>query len=310
MPIWYNDLMVKNKYKILSLLILVLILVFGRGILFSSASETEPDFAGGPGLEQKTLHEIKKDIKQIHDEQSMLYLTKEILRDQLQSLSTEIERTATLDKNIMQRILEGKKQLGIILLREQETQHHLTQIYRSYLRMGGEPIAFLSQQDFAGLQPSEGKKMFLWPTQPKKGLSAYFLDQRYRRFFGINHYAIDIPNKQGSNIYAPADGIVTDVNDAGYGYSTLKIDHGSGYETLYGHVLNFFVEEGQKVYRGDIIALSGGKRSTPGAGNITTGAHLHFEIIYNGERKNPLDYLPPMEIARNGEGLAQMQLDL
>lgn len=70
------------------------------------------------------------------------------------------------------------------------------------------------------------------------------------------------------------------------------IAHEGGFMTLYGHVSAFKVGQGQKVHTGDIIALSGATPGTKGAGFMTTGPHLHFEILKNQKRVDPLYYLP------------------
>ena len=61
---------------------------------------------------------------------------------------------------------------------------------------------------------------------------------------------------------------------------------------MYGHISGFLVEERQKVRAGDAVALSGGRPGTKGAGRLTTGAHLHFEVLKDGTQVNPLQYLP------------------
>ncbi len=113
--------------------------------------------------------------------------------------------------------------------------------------------------------------------------------------FGVWHQAIDIPTPQGSDIHAPADGIVIKTHDGGYGYSYLVLLHSTGAEsmtTVYGHVSKFYVSVGQEVKRGDVIAASGATPGTPGAGWMTTGPHLHFEVRINGVPQDPLNYLP------------------
>jgi murein DD-endopeptidase MepM/ murein hydrolase activator NlpD len=131
-----------------------------------------------------------------------------------------------------------------------------------------------------------------WPVSPSRGITAYFRDASYKSYFGFAHNAVDVRTPQGTNIRAPADGVVYKVQDNGYGYSYLIIAHEGGYMTVYGHVTGFRVEEGEKIREGQIIALSGGTPGTKGAGLMTTGAHLHFEILKEGKYVDPLDYLP------------------
>ncbi|MBU1953985.1 peptidoglycan DD-metalloendopeptidase family protein [Patescibacteria group bacterium] len=131
----------------------------------------------------------------------------------------------------------------------------------------------------------------LWPVSPERGISAYFHDSSYRAFFGIEHYAIDIPTSQKSTVRAPAEGVVYKARDNGFGYSYLILAHKGGYMTVYGHIFEFLVEPGEKVRAGQAIALSGGTPGTKGAGYMTTGAHLHFEVIKGDKHVDPLLYL-------------------
>lgn len=131
-----------------------------------------------------------------------------------------------------------------------------------------------------------------WPLSPGRGISAYYHDPSYVAVFGVGHNAIDIPTHQGTPIRAPEDGIAYKVRDNGYGYSYLIVAHKGGFMTIYGHVSEFRVKEGERVYRGQTVALSGGTPGTKGAGYMTTGAHLHFEVLKGGKHVDPLDYLP------------------
>lgn len=133
---------------------------------------------------------------------------------------------------------------------------------------------------------------FAWPAAPDRGISAHFHDPSYVGVFGVQHQAIDIPLYQGSPIRAAADGIVYIAKDNGYGYSYIIIAHSGGLMSVYGHMSNILVNAGQLISQGSIIGLSGGMPGTKGAGYMTTGPHLHFEIHHNGIYVDPLRYLP------------------
>jgi murein DD-endopeptidase MepM/ murein hydrolase activator NlpD len=132
---------------------------------------------------------------------------------------------------------------------------------------------------------------FIWPVIPDRGLSAYFHDPSYQGYFGVQHNAVDIRADQGTPIRAAADGVVYKAKDNGTGYSYIVVVHHDDLMTTYGHVSNIMVEEGQVVSAGDVIGLSGGMPGTKGAGYMTTGPHLHFEVMKNGAYVDPLRFL-------------------
>ena len=99
------------------------------------------------------------------------------------------------------------------------------------------------------------------------------------------HKGMDFSCDKKTPIYATADGVVESAKwMSGYGY-TVVIDHGYGYKTLYAHLLDkkFLVKKGQKVVRGEQIALSGNSGKS-------TGPHLHYEVIVKGSHVNPINY--------------------
>ncbi len=121
--------------------------------------------------------------------------------------------------------------------------------------------------------PVVGNKMN-WPT----------VGHTITQYYSWRHYAIDIANKMGTPIYAADAGIVEYAGwGTGYG-NQIVIDHGGGKKTRYAHLSKFYVEKGQKVSKGEAIAAMG---ST----GWSTGPHLHFEVIINGRKYNPLDYV-------------------
>ena len=98
------------------------------------------------------------------------------------------------------------------------------------------------------------------------------------------HKGIDIAATRGTPILATASGKVSFAGwSSGYGY-LVKIDHGSGVETYYGHCSKLYVSAGDTVEAGDKIAAVGS------TGN-STGNHLHFEIRLNGKQVNPQKYV-------------------
>lgn len=98
------------------------------------------------------------------------------------------------------------------------------------------------------------------------------------------HYGTDFAANSGTDICAFAGGTVLAAGeDAGYG-NYVKIDHGNGYVTLYGHCSKVLVRAGQTVQRGERIALVG-------ATGQATGPHLHLELLHNGVYLNPEFYL-------------------
>jgi len=106
---------------------------------------------------------------------------------------------------------------------------------------------------------------------PKKGASTY-------------HKGIDFAVPTGTAVRASSGGVVTKAGwGSGYGY-VVYIKHPDGKETRYGHCSKVLVKAGQSVKQGDKIALSGNT-------GVSTGPHLHFEILVGGTQVNPLNYI-------------------
>ncbi len=132
--------------------------------------------------------------------------------------------------------------------------------------------------------------LFQWPVNGP--ITAGYFDPDYFKVFNVPHRAIDIAVPQATPIRTVSQGIVFAVKDGGRtGYSYILIGHQGGYASLYGHVSASFVKAGDKVGYGQIIGLTGGEPGTHGAGHMTTGAHLHLEMMKNGEHLNPLSVL-------------------
>lgn len=98
------------------------------------------------------------------------------------------------------------------------------------------------------------------------------------------HYGMDFTSPTGTPIYATGDGMVLKADNSLSGYGNhIEINHGYGYVTLYAHLSKYNCHPGQKVKRGDIIGYVGstGRSEAP---------HLHYEVIKNGEKVNPINF--------------------
>lgn len=122
-------------------------------------------------------------------------------------------------------------------------------------------------------KPVSGNKMN-WPTQ----------GYRITQYYSWGHHAVDIANKTGTPIYASDAGTIEYAGwGTGYG-NQIVIDHGGGKKTRYAHLSKIYFAKGDEVSKGQAIAAMG---ST----GRSTGPHLHFEVIINGVKYNPLNYI-------------------
>jgi murein DD-endopeptidase MepM/ murein hydrolase activator NlpD len=129
----------------------------------------------------------------------------------------------------------------------------------------------------------------IWPIDRTKLKAFYSFGFRNSHpIYGTRamHKGVDLSANYGTPVFATGDGIVEKVDngqaDFGYGKQIL-IDHKFAYKSRYAHLQRIFVEQGQKVKRGQLIGEVG---STGGS----TGPHLHYEVIYLNQPVNPINY--------------------
>jgi murein DD-endopeptidase MepM/ murein hydrolase activator NlpD len=98
------------------------------------------------------------------------------------------------------------------------------------------------------------------------------------------HPGMDFAAEQGTPIYATGDGVVDRADNLAQGYGNhVVVNHGFGYQTLYGHMSKIVARTGQKISRGQLLGYVG---ST----GLSTAPHIHYEVIKNGEKVNPVNY--------------------
>ena len=99
------------------------------------------------------------------------------------------------------------------------------------------------------------------------------------------HAGIDLSGPRGTPVYATADGVISNAgwNSGGYG-NLVKVDHGRGIETRYGHLSAILVRPGDRVTRGQLI----GRMGSTGR---STGNHLHYEVRIEGRAVNPIPFM-------------------
>ena len=127
------------------------------------------------------------------------------------------------------------------------------------------------------------------------GNFVYPTDRHYLSGFDYstktNHLGIDLAANLGDNIYAADGGVVVYAGANSYGYGNMiMIDHGTGFQTLYAHLSQIFVNCGQSVTQGQVIGAAG-------ATGHASGPHLHFEVRTATAVINPWDVLPPKSAA-------------
>lgn len=270
----------------------------GRDIL-SSFEETQVEFVQ---LEEMTAAENKK-LNNLYAQKTQ---EEERLEQQMRSANVLKKSAEMSEEKFTQLLEESKAQMreSAMLIAQlqdnkelvREQMDILEKEYQESERYHAVALEESYEKGEAFLKEDANDPVFSWPISPVKGISAYFLDDSYEDYFHVKHYAIDIPAPQGSNILAPALGYVYKVSDNGMGYSSIILAHRNNFMTVYGHVSDILVEEGQLVQEGDVIGLSGGMPGTKGAGLMTTGPHLHFEVFQDGAHVDPLEYLPLGEL--------------
>lgn len=220
--------------------------------------------------QQKSLNDKKNELLKLKDEQ-LAY--KQSIDLQKKEKDAVLKDAKAQQKSYEQQVAEAKKL-------NSQIEAEIASIQASLRNSGGSGVTVARDKGTSSVG-------FSWPMDYKY-ISCYYGESTPFQSF---HTGIDLVNIQGTPIYAAANGTVVSVKDMMingnyYGYGKyVVIGHNAKYSSLYGHMMNYTVSQGQEVKAGDIIGYEGNT-------GYSTGPHLHFEIWENGNRVNPINYLP------------------
>lgn len=244
------------------------------------------------------LHEQLVELKIVKDalekEAAILAKKKAALEEHNEVLGTQRDKLGIqhyVKEQLLEDTQESEKKFRSLLAELKEEQRALDA-----------GIVSLEQELRKKIEEEEKRKnritlkgeQFIWPIK-KNTITAYFHDPNYPYRYIFEHPAIDIRAPQGTVVNAAASGYVAktqrDSSCTGR-YAYIMIIHADGLSTVYGHLSQIDIDEGDFVVQGQRIGLSGGMPGTCGAGRLTTGPHHHFEVRLNGIPVDPLPYLP------------------
>lgn len=223
--------------------------------------------------------------------------------DEINSIKTSLVKLNTFEKKIrvIANIENSSEQdslfgIGGSIPEDLDSQLPLTEKHNTLLRemheqTRGLALASVGQQKvFESLYESlKSQRNLLSSTpsiRPTEGWLSSGFGYRISPFTGLRefHKGIDIAGKKLTEIIATADGVVTFSGKNGLYGNMIKIDHGHGMVSRYGHIHKTLKKQGEAVKRGDVIALMGNT-------GRSTGPHLHYEILLNGLPVNPNKYI-------------------
>lgn len=232
-------------------------------------------------------------LQTIEDDRKEIEETKQVLEDEKAQI--EILKNDKVSKANALKVKKAERQVRANQLsNEQKALQAEIDSYNEEIKKVDEQIAEILSQA-GGQANGSGLNFdgsFIWPCNNK------IVTSTVKKRWGRWHKGIDIGASHES-VYAAASGYAYRLNNpGGYGYY-IMIVHGSGYITLYAHLLERHISNGQYVTQGQVIGISGGGLNDEGRGS-STGRHLHFEVrkassisnFFSSDFLNPLDFLP------------------
>jgi murein DD-endopeptidase MepM/ murein hydrolase activator NlpD len=214
--------------------------------------------------------------------------------DQLSAQNTLLERNKQLLLQQTALLSEKHQQLSSEFQSQQEdltlSKHQLTTLLQQVSFEGGNVLA--NQERFQAISNQLAfRKMVLQlipngrPVNYDRVTSSF--GSRFHPFYKKNyqHKGIDVHSFVGTEVVATADGMVSSIQNTPDGFGKLiKVSHGMGFVTYYGHLKRINVDRGQIVSKGETIGLSGNT-------GRSTGPHLHYEVRYGEKPLDPANFI-------------------
>lgn len=251
----------------------------------------------------QTLNTLKKKLETEEKQSAILFGTLSSLRQKIAREKLNLQTFASGRANLIEKMEKSESELQreIANYRRQKNE---SAVYLQNLHLALDETRAKIQQQYDDpeaftkeiqKQKEDGYSFFQWPFEHEVRITAYFRDPEYKKSLGRDHDGLDLFAPQGSDLLAPADGVVKKIGLNNYGYSYLILEHKNGLYTVYGHLSEILVTKNQKVELGELIGKTGGTPGTKGAGYFTTGPHLHLEVFRDGNYLNPLHYFPKID---------------
>jgi murein DD-endopeptidase MepM/ murein hydrolase activator NlpD len=248
---------------------------------------------------QKVKNTIAKQSDEILNQRKQI----QKFADEINSLKSSLVKLNTFEQKLriianIEKSSEEDSLFGVggSIPEDLDSQLPLTEKHNNLLREMHEQtreltLASINQEKvfeslYEGLKSQRNLLSSTPSIRPTEGWLSSGFGYRVSPFTGLRefHKGLDFAGRKGTKIIAPADGVVSFVGRNGSYGKMIKIDHGHGIITRYGHLQKALKKRGEAVKRGDVIALMGNT-------GRSTGPHLHYEVLLNGLPVNPKKYI-------------------
>lgn len=236
--------------------------------------------------------ENTEDVKAEYEEyRTEMNAKQDVLREEQRELEKEIEEANQLILDLENDIEAHQAEFEAIMAAEDAANATIDSMVAELEAQRRAALVAAASTGVSASSGAVGNGSFIWPVASYVYVSSRF-GLRIHPITGQekSHTGIDIASNMGTTVYAADGGTVSLAAwNGGYG-NCVMIDHGNGYVTLYGHLSSYNVSSGQNVGQGDVIGAVGS------TGN-STGPHLHFEVLKNGNRIDPEQFYSGLVIS-------------